>query len=64
MEKYYNKVRPNFSNVRFLSLNVDSTSSPQSQVGFTYPNVVFTHPNIVSTSLNVSFNIELVVDPG
>ena len=32
MEKYYNKVKPNFSNVRF--------SSPKSQVAFTSPNVI------------------------
>ena len=54
MEKYYNKVRPCSSNVRFSSQNVDSTSSPQPQVSFSSPNVVFTYPNVVSTSPNIS----------
>ena len=70
MEKYYNKVRPTSLNVGFWSPNVNSTSSSQlkvgftfSQVGFTSPNVVFISLNIVSTSPNVSFDIELVADP-
>ena len=63
MEKYYNKVKPSSLNVEFLSPNVNSTSSPQSQVDFTSPNVVFIFSNIVSTSPDVFSDIEFVVDP-
>ena len=38
--KYYNKVKPNSLNVGFSSPNVDFTYFPQSQVGFTSPNIV------------------------
>ena len=40
MKKYYNKFKPNSSNMRFLSSNVDFTYSPQSQVSFILSNVI------------------------
>ena len=63
--------REKLLNVRFSYLNVDSTSSPQPQIGstslkvdFTYPNIVFTFSNIVFTFSNVSSNIKFVTDSG